>query len=135
MPDISETSIEIRPEGFENIELSLPINAAYITAARQTAFSVAGKLGFDAEETDDIKTAVSEACVYVIKRMSGRGGAYKITFSVSSDFIYIRLSCPQTAYAAASDRSLPLIESLMDEVEIRDKGGVFEIIMSKRRGG
>ena len=119
---------------FENIELALPVNAAYVSAAKQTAFSVAGRLGFDAQEADDIKTAVSEACVYIIKRQGT--GTYKITFSMSSDHIHIRLGCPSEKRVEPTngDYSLPLIKSLMDSVDILDGEGVFEIVMSKKQG-
>ena len=43
----------------ESVELTLPINAAYISAARLTASSIANRLGFGIEEVEDIKTAVS----------------------------------------------------------------------------
>ena len=119
---------------FENIELALPANVAYVATAKQTAFSIAGRLGFDAMESHDIKIAVSEACAFLIKRLTGGGKTYKITFSVSNWHIHIRLSCPsaELANCGSGDCSLTPIRSLMDEIDIIDCDGLFEIVMSKR---
>ncbi|MCL2704224.1 MAG: hypothetical protein FWE91_11555 [Defluviitaleaceae bacterium] len=118
----------------ENVELSLPVNAAYISAAKQTAFSVAGRMGFDAQEQHDIKTAVSEACAYLIKGLAGGAAkAYTITFRLTGGHISISMSCPSGDITSFTDgdNNLQKIRYLVDHFEILNNGSVFEIAMSK----
>ncbi len=46
----------------ENITLSLPSKAEYVSVARLTASVIANNMGFNIEEVEDIKVAVGEAC-------------------------------------------------------------------------
>jgi hypothetical protein len=131
--------MEIMIRNKENVELSLPVNSAYINAARQTAFSVAGRLGFDAQEAYDIKTAVSEACEYLIRRLKdGAARAYKIVFEVFDDYMNIHMSCPSNlikkpdSHALADIPNFSRIRRLMDYAEIKDDGEFISIVMSKR---
>ena len=118
---------------FENIELSLPVNAAYVSAARFTAQSIAGRIGFDAVEVEDIKTAVSEACTYIIKKLIVADTAFKITFMLELDYIEIHLSCGATGEKNdETDYSMPMVRALMDNVRTELKEGLFELVMTKK---
>jgi len=121
--------------GSENVELSLPVNAAYVGAAKQTAFAVAGRLGFDAQEAYDIKTAVSEACGFLLKILKDvEIHAYTILFEVFEDRMNINISCPSAPLPQNdpdADYSLMRIQSLVDEAYIQNNGETIEIFMSK----
>lgn len=118
----------------ENIELSLPLNAAYVTAARLTASSIANRMGFDVDEIEDVKAAVSEACTLVIKKALTKDETFKIVFGIGDGKLKFRL----TSKAKIDNRSLDdelgvlMIKSLMDNIEIIcDEREPFEITMSK----
>lgn len=118
----------------ENVELSLPVNAAYVSAARQTAASITGRLGFDADEIEDVKMAVSEACAYFIKALDYCGHqSYKLCFGLRQDYVEVSLSC--AAVNPAFDRDdygLVLIKNLMEGFGVTQNGGVFTLVMAKR---
>jgi len=119
----------------ENIELLLPCNAAYVSAARLTASSIANRLKFALDEIEDIKAAVSEACTYIIRESSAvNKGDFKITFLLQKDTLEITMSCS----ASLSDKhgedemGIYMIKALMDHFEIKsNKDGTAALIMRK----
>lgn len=119
----------------EQIKLTLPVNAAYVSAARLTASSIANRLNFDIEEIEDIKVAVSEACAYIIKRPCLRQkNDFKIEFDFSKDNIKILLS---VEYDEKEDfdndeMSLCVIKALMDSFNITYDGGLLNMTIEKK---
>ncbi len=119
----------------ENIELSLPVNAAYVSAARLTASSVANRLGFNIEEIEDIKAAVSEACTYIIKKsFANKVNTFKIIFMMQEGALEIHISSEIKLMETESDEemSLLMVKALMDKLEITTTDdSQIQIIMSK----
>ena len=119
----------------EQIKLTLPINAAYVSAARLTASSVANRLKFDIEEIEDIKVAVSEACTYIIKKPCfSTKNDFKIEFNLSKDSIKILLSveCDKKVDVDDDEMSMQVIKALMDSSDINYDGGSFNMIIEKK---
>lgn len=52
---------------YGHIELSFPSELGYEVIARDAVASFARKMGFDKERIDDLKTALSEACINAIE--------------------------------------------------------------------
>lgn len=132
MPRLSEPGHTVAIN--ENIELSLPVNAAYVSAARLTASSIAGRLGFDADEIEDIKTAVSEACTYIIKKLTVYSNEpFKIIFFLRRNYLGVRLDvrAKSSRNGSKEDYALKMINALMDDVSITSENGAFNITMSK----
>ncbi len=50
----------------EKVSLRIPAKAEYLVTVRLVAASVVGKLGFDMETVEDMKTACSEACLLLL---------------------------------------------------------------------
>ena len=102
----------------ESVELTLPINAAYISAARLTASSIANRLGFGIEEVEDIKTAVSEACTFIIERLSGQSQhPFKLMFRPQKNSVNIVFDVNSNIDTDLIDNetSILMIKALMDE--------------------
>jgi len=119
----------------EQIKLTLPVNAAYVSAARLTASSVANRLNFDIEEIEDIKVAVSEACTYIIKNPCfGSSDNFKIEFNVTRDCIKINLSVESDKKVNIDDdeMSLRVIKALMNNTDISYDGEVFNMTIEKK---
>ena len=94
-------------------------------------------MGFDAQETHDIKTAVSIACGGLVKELSnGAAKSYTITFGVASGHIVISMNCPAAELPdiRAVD-GLIRIRGLMDQFELINNGDSFEIVMCKHHNG
>ena len=119
----------------ENIELLLPCNAAYVSAARLTASSIANRLEFALDEIEDIKAAVSEACTYIIRESSARKkGDFKINFLLEKDTLQITLSCSINLPKKNDDNEMGIymIKALMDHFEIKsNKDGTAAMVMRK----
>ena len=119
----------------ENIELLLPCNAAYVSAARLTASSIANRLKFALDEIEDIKAAVSEACTYIIRESSAvNKGEFKITFLLKKDALQITITCSigLSNKDNEDEMGIHMIKALMDHFEIKTlNDGSAALIMRK----
>ncbi|MDR1688249.1 MAG: ATP-binding protein [Clostridiales bacterium] len=119
----------------ETIKLSLPANAAYVSAARLTASSIANRMNFYIDEIEDIKTAVSEACAFLIKKSSDSGkNSFKIKFKLEPQKLTINFSfpAPKEFDCDETDMSILMIKGLMDTfVTQHDDDGSFIMTMYK----
>ncbi|MCL2352375.1 MAG: ATP-binding protein [Firmicutes bacterium] len=117
----------------EDIELSFPVNAAYVSAARLTASSIANRMNFSVDEIEDVKAGVSEACAYIIRRLvtSQRSG-FRILFQMKHSELRITIETDGSLTEPADDgMSLVMIKALMDEVAVRDCGERISITLVK----
>jgi serine/threonine-protein kinase RsbW len=106
---------------YENIELSLPVNAAYVSAARLTASSISYRMGFSIDEIEDIKAAVSEACTYIIKKSTlASKNSFKITFCLKDKVLEIDINLLENiSFTATEDEmSIIMINALVDSLEL-----------------
>ena len=127
----------------ELIKLQFPINPAYVSSARLTVSSIANRLSFDIDETEDLKSAVSEACAYIIKRLSKRQSAvsedavFVICFSLSRNEMKIDIEATDSAGIEnenPDEMSLKMIKALVDAFEIMEpETGKVTISMLKKR--
>ena len=123
----------------EVIELALPLNGAYVSAARLTVASIANRIGFDVDEIEDLKAAVSEACIYIIKKCpyNDQGESrrsFNIHFVVYGDTMEIKLNSDICVNIGNSqdEIGLVMIRALMDNMIINTQGSNTEISMLKK---
>jgi len=129
------------------LKFLIPSKQEYIQMVRLAIASIAGKANFDVDAVQDIKEAVSEACKIVFCHGKlGFSDRYEIICEVEDEKITITASdacsgsrhvdedfscskCPNE-----SNLSLPVMESLMDSVEVQfDSGGnkIIKMVKSK----
>ena len=114
------------------IQLSLPLNAAYVSAARLTASSVANRMGFSTDEIEDIKAAVSEACTFVIKNAPVDSAEnFHIKFHMSTKIMSINIRANGILHQEADEMSLIMIKALMDQFEIKPDNNETVLYMIK----
>ena len=114
------------------IQLSLPLNAAYVSAARLTASSVANRMGFSTDEIEDIKAAVSEACTFVIKKTPvDSAGNFLIQFRMNSKIMNINIQTGGILHQEDDEMSLIMIKALMDQCNIKSENNKTLIYMTK----
>ncbi|MDR1664696.1 MAG: ATP-binding protein [Clostridiales bacterium] len=108
------------------IKLSFPVNAAYVSSARLTASSIANRMSFDIDEIEDIKTAVSEACTYIIKALvSDARGNFEISFLLREDkeTMDILITAPGSlSEASEDDIGLMMIQGMVDSFNLSGTG-------------
>jgi len=121
----------------DRISLSLPVNAAYVSAARLTASSIANRMGFSIDEIEDIKTGVSEACTYIIKKLSSDPeNNFQIQFQMKRDVMEILIqSNGILSDGEENDMSLIMIKALMDELKVGAYDEEISMTMTKIHKG
>ena len=125
------------PLGNDLIELAMPMNPAYVSAARLTVSSIANRMGFDIEDIEDIKAAVSEACTYLIKQNmhNNPSKVFKIQFKIIQDSLEIILLTdknPKSENPYGDDSlGILMIEALMDKIDVFEEENILKISMLK----
>ena len=124
-----ETSTDI-------IELVLPIKPEYVSIARLTVSGIANRMGFDIEEIEDIKVAVSEVCSKYIQKGSTLVDCYKIVFEVTKNCLMIAFNSEDKSLRCIFDQdddgfAVSILNALMDEVELCIEDDEYLITMSK----
>ncbi len=107
----------------ENIELTLPINAAYVSAVRLTASSLAYRMGFEIDCIEDIKSAVSEACTFIIKKIPKEAAvdnSFKIKFDLKKESIEIIIKLIESVEFVdfENEMSLMVLKALVDNLDV-----------------
>jgi serine/threonine-protein kinase RsbW len=133
--------------------MTVPAKPEYVGVVRLTVSGVANRLGYSYDDIEDIKIAVAEACTNVVnhayKEKSDTNNMH-LNFGVYEDRLELVVSdqggtidvdfLVQERGPVKSEQSIEdlqegglglfLIETLMDDVEIRGESGVM-IIMTK----
>ena len=132
------------------VELTVPLDAKWLTVVRLAVSGVASRLGASYEDVDDIKVAVSEACTNVIDHaFSGEQCAsaiIRVTCEPREDAIAITVHDEGCGFDVETARTVDeadpeqegglglfLIRKLMDEMEVVSRpGGGTQVAMVKR---
>lgn len=131
----------------DNLRIIIPGKPEYMTMVRLTTSSIATMAGFNLEDTDDIKMAVSEACKNVsCHGEQGLSDQYEISFKMDEGYLEIKVvdACEKHTLAKVKktclhcpkdgDIGIIVIKSLMDDVEFgRDENNHKFINMVKRK--
>jgi serine/threonine-protein kinase RsbW len=105
----------------------LPINAAYVSAVRLTASSIAYRMGFEIDCIEDIKSAVSEACTFIIKKIPKQhaiDNSFKIIFDLKNDSIEILIKLVRAVEFVdfENEMSLLVLKALVDSLDVDISG-------------
>ena len=140
----NRNKLDKKKSSSDHIWLSFPMHPAYLSSARLTVFGIAKRLKFNLDEIEDIKTAVSEACVYVLKRSATLpGNNFEMCFKPGNQEVYIEIIAPDSKEGDdpaqlqhSTDTGLIMINALVDKFTItKSKEGQITIIILKRRKG
>ncbi|MBB6451276.1 serine/threonine-protein kinase RsbW [Geomicrobium halophilum] len=132
------------------IEMTVPAKPEYVGIVRLTVSGIANRVGYTYDDIEDIKVAMAEACTNVVEHAYQDEGSISIRFSVYQEYVEFKIAdCGQEANVNAlkkyrgpiqPDESIQdlkegglglfLIETLMDDVEIKQEKGVA-ILMKK----
>jgi hypothetical protein len=96
------------------VGLSIPSGADLLVLARLTAATVASRAGFDVEEVEDLRLAVDELCVALIR--PGTDGRLTLEFTRDVDLIEVRCSYEVLQTAPSAEADDDLIEGLSDRI-------------------
>lgn len=123
------------------IKLSVPNKPEYVSVIRLTATGIANRMGFDIEDIEDIKVAISEACTNAITHGACKDeenfyidfftDEKKLTISVYDNgrgCLTKNIKTPNLGELKEGGLGVFIIKSLMDDVEILPNNGRGTII-------
>ena len=130
----------------DRLSLKIPGKPEYIKGTRLFIGSLAANAGFDVEQCDDLKTAVSEACKNIsCHGSSGFSEEYEVVCLLETDKITVtvtdlsdshqieKLNKPCKHCPKEGDLSIFIIRSLVDDIEFgNNNNGLKYITMVKR---
>lgn len=130
----------------DKLSLKIPGKPEYIKGTRLFIGSVAANAGFDVEQCEDLKTAVSEACKNISCHGSlGFSDKYEVACLIEQNKITVtvtdlseshqleKLNKPCKHCPKEGDLSIFIIRSLVDELEFgNNEDGLKYITMVKR---
>lgn len=116
------------------LKFSIPGKPDYVKMVRIAIASLASNTGFNVEAIDDIKVAVGEACKFVTCHgYEGWSNRYDVVCEITEDKIVITVEDSREGHdiiknsqscsncPGEGELGVFVIETLMDEVEIREK--------------
>ena len=123
---------EQQPPFSERVEIFLPSTLGYEKVARSAAEAVAEEMGFSADRIDDLKTAVSEACMNAIEHgnQENRTASVTVLLTAAKEQLEIRVAdegltpmpaeFPKPGRTQEDNRGWGMffISQLVDQVEI-----------------
>jgi anti-sigma regulatory factor (Ser/Thr protein kinase) len=96
------------------VGLRIPSGADLLVLARLTAATVASRAGFDVEEVEDLRLAVDELCVALIR--PGTDGTLTLEFTRDADLIEVRCGYEVLETAPSVEADDDLIDGLSDRI-------------------
>lgn len=123
------------------VELSIPVRADLVVLARLTAATMASRSGFAVEEIEDLRLAVEELCLSVV-RTDGEG---RIHFAYRRVDDVVEIACsleresggdarrPAPDNPGGDDLSIRILDALVDEHGREMSSGAPSAWLRKRR--
>lgn len=139
-------ALEPDSEHLGTVELRIPSKPEWVAVARLAVAAIANRLPFSAEEIEDLKLAIAEACTLCITQTPG---AETIDITCEAATSQLRVDVRDDRYRTRGDRLPPapsvagedeglgifLIQALMDDLEVKiDRHLGTELVMTKRVG-
>lgn len=123
--------------GVVAVDLAIPVKADLVVLARLTAATVAARAGFGVEDIEDLRLAVEELCLSLVR--ADDDGRLNFAFEYVPDAITV--NCwfdPQpgwdgSASGAVDDLSLRILDALVDEHGREQRDGKLCAWLRKRR--
>jgi hypothetical protein len=124
------------------VELSFVADPDLVMLARMTAAAAASKVGFGVAQVEDVRLAVDELCLSLIREHSGEG-CIELAFGWTDDMLEVIASHvlgPRGLPLAAVDRWQPdqelssrILDTLVDEHGVENSSGVPRAWLRVRR--
>lgn len=117
------------------VRLSMPAVPSLLRIARLTAAGLAGRMGFNFDEVEDVKIAVDELC-FALVGTRGREGTLTLTYRLADDEIVIDGTGPRGATlqdAGTSELSAQILAAVVDSHELSQDGDELHFRLRKRR--
>jgi serine/threonine-protein kinase RsbW len=114
------------------INLEFPATPDFLRLARLASADAGSRAGFDVEEIDDLRIAVSELC-HLVSPTDGDAGTVSLTFTLLDDGVEVDGHGPGTPEGDL-ELSRRIIGAVVDDHELDDgpDGGRFHLVKRRR---
>ncbi|NLK65733.1 MAG: histidine kinase [Tissierellia bacterium] len=122
----------------DKVFLKIPKKSEYMSTIRLTSSALANLNGFNVDEIEDIKVAISEICTFFIKNLKKSTEDFEIDYQVTKNKIIIRVTDLNDGQIFEerlnNDMSIMIIESLSDNFnyDLKNKSITFEKNKNRR---
>lgn len=116
-----------------HVLVEFPARPEFLRLARLAAADLGSRAGFDYEEIEDLRIAVSELCAMI---SGGQDAAVSLSFALSADAVRVEGSSPYPAAALLADDlelARGLVAAVVDEHDVSVDGKVARFHLVKRR--
>ena len=111
------------------ITISFPGTPAFLRLARLTSADAGSRAGFDYEDIDDLRIAVSELCSLI---SGADGGDITLEFSVEPGVVGVAGRASSTTPLAANEFSRMIVDAVVDDLELSSDAGTSAFRCVKR---
>lgn len=115
----------------QRVTLVVPATPDYLRLARLASADAASRAGFDYEEIDDLRIAVTELCHLLIG--ADAKGDVTLEFHVASDSVTIEGHATAPGTPVDNEFSETLIATVVDEHNVTDSDGGRRFQLRKKR--
>ena len=135
--EVSGSGIAKEVAPWDVIELTIPVRTDLVVLARLTAATLASRVGFDVEEIEDLRLAVEELCLSLVR--NGDDGRLRLRYTREGDD-GIAIACSFEAAPGSGvgglredGLSVRILDALVDEHGRSSEGDHTEAWLRKRR--
>lgn len=115
-----------------NVEIKLPPDEELVGALRLFASGLASRLGFNADELEDLKLTISEAFLAIVERSKGQLGTVTVRWEEMPEQLTVRIIDPSRTHTSVATTPIyALLERIADEVRYVENNR--ELILGFRR--
>jgi serine/threonine-protein kinase RsbW len=118
----------------QTVSLKVPPTPGYLALLRTVVGGCAGREGFTLDQIDDVKMAVDEAAVQLLRHISGDG--IVIDVDLGDDLMEIRVSAEVAADTPVIDESSfswTILRALADDLRVDTVGETCTVVLTKQR--
>jgi len=113
----------------ERIEMTFPPDPSFLRLARLATADAASRAGFDFEEIDDTRIAISELTALA---SSVAAGPITLVFTVHGCDLVVEGCCPATGPIVLGELSATIVDVLTDDYALSTEDGLVRFRASKR---
>jgi serine/threonine-protein kinase RsbW len=115
----------------ERVRLTVAAEPELLRVARLTAAGLAGRMGFEVEEVEDLKIAVDEAC-FALMGTGRPGGELSLTYRPVSDGLAVD-AVGEAGGGGLGELSAKILSAVVDEHSLTRTGDKVVFRLLKRR--
>ena len=101
-------------DGLPQITITFPASPEFLRLARLTSADAGSRAGFDYEDIDDLRIAVSELCALIT---GSAGGALTLAFSVEAGGVTVDGRAESGSFVE-NELSRAIVQAVVDEFEL-----------------